>query len=63
MNGVDVSVLACHDEVHEHRSCIDVSLSCFQMSGNLISTFEAVDGLKPLGSLTCLYLEHNPLYK
>ena len=34
-----------------------------QMSGNLISTFEAVDTLKPLGSLTCLYLEHNPLYK
>lgn len=34
-----------------------------QMSGNLISTFEAVDVLKPLGSLTCLYLEHNPLYK
>lgn len=34
----------------------------FQMSGNLISTFESVDALKPLGSLTCLYLEHNPLY-
>lgn len=34
-----------------------------QMSGNLISTFEAVDVLKPLHSLTCLYLEHNPLYK
>lgn len=33
------------------------------MSGNLISTFEAVDALKPLRSLTCLYLEHNPLYK
>ena len=34
-----------------------------QMSGNMVSTFEAVDALKPLGGLTCLYLEHNPLYK
>ena len=30
------------------------------MSGNMVSTFEAVDALKPLGGLTCLYLEHNP---
>ena len=34
-----------------------------QMSGNMVSTFEAVDALKPLGGLTCLHLEHNPLYK
>ena len=34
-----------------------------QMSGNMVSTFEAVDALKPLGGLTCLYLEHNPRYK
>ena len=26
----------------------------------MVSTFEAVDALKPLGGLTCLYLEHNP---
>lgn len=33
------------------------------MSGNLISSFEVIDQLQSLSNLTCLYLEHNPLYK